>query len=74
MPETTLECVEYLRQTTAYSDTTISVELEKPERTELMKVVPHADVVLYSKLWATTNGFSSAREFLEAQFPYTREG
>lgn len=73
MPGITLACVEFIRQTAAQKNITISIELEKPERTELSDIVPHADVVFYSKIWATTNGFSSAREFLEAQLPTTRE-
>jgi ketohexokinase len=74
VPEITFECVEYLRQISAHNNTTISVELEKPERTDLSNIVPLANVLFYSKLWATTNGFSSAREFLLAQLPATREG
>ena len=74
MPGITLACVEFIRQTATQNNITISIELEKPERIGLSDIVPHADVVFYSKLWATTNGFSSAREFLEVQLPTTREG
>jgi ketohexokinase len=74
VPDITLACVEFIRQTAPQNNITISIELEKPERTDLSDIVPHADVVFYSKLWATSNGFNSAREFLEAQLPTTREG
>ena len=74
MPDTTLACVEFIRQTAAQNNITVSIELEKPERTDLSYIVPHANVVFYSKVWAITNGFNSAREFLEAQLPVTREG
>ncbi|KAK6219111.1 hypothetical protein LQW54_002613 [Pestalotiopsis sp. IQ-011] len=50
LPETTLECIRYLRQ--ANPEARISVEVEKPGRQGLQELAAEADVVFYSKSWA----------------------
>lgn len=50
LPETTLECIRYLRQSDA--EARISVEVEKPGRQGLQELAAEADVVFYSKSWA----------------------
>ncbi|KAJ4373794.1 hypothetical protein N0V83_002533 [Neocucurbitaria cava] len=72
IPDITLQCVTYLRR--QFPEFKISVECEKPERTQMREVAQHADVVFYSKLWAEKNGFATARAFLEAQRGETRDG
>ncbi|KAF2792278.1 Ribokinase-like protein [Melanomma pulvis-pyrius CBS 109.77] len=74
IPEVTCPCVEWLRKLPERQDVTISIELEKPERIGLKDVVPHANVVFYSKLWATALGYSDPRSFLEAQISSARDG
>lgn len=50
IPETTLQCIRYLRQVLPGS--TISVEAEKPGREGLAELAAESDVVFYSKSWA----------------------
>ena len=50
IPETTLSCIQYLRQ--ALPKASISVEVEKPGREGLEQLAAEADVVFYSKGWA----------------------
>jgi len=50
IPETTLQCIRYLRQVSPVS--TISVEVEKPNREGLTELAAEADVVFYSRSWA----------------------
>ena len=49
-PETTLQCIRYIRRTSPGS--TVSVEVEKPGREGLSELAAEADVVFYSKSWA----------------------
>ena len=72
IPEVTRSCVEFLRKD--FPRFKISVECEKPERTEMTAVAKYADAVFYSKLWAEKNGYTDARGFLEAQRDSTRYG
>ncbi|KAF2655063.1 Ribokinase-like protein [Lophiostoma macrostomum CBS 122681] len=71
VPDVTLACVKYLESRRKQRKTFISVELEKPERVGMKEVAQEADLVFYSKLWAEHHGFTSPRQFLEAQFPNT---
>jgi ketohexokinase len=48
-PKFILQCIDHLRST--QPGFKISVECEKPERTEMAIVAQQADVVFYSKLW-----------------------
>ncbi|KAH7381568.1 ketohexokinase [Pyrenochaeta sp. MPI-SDFR-AT-0127] len=72
IPDVILPCTHFLRN--ICDNVTISVECEKPERTEMATVAKFAHVVFYSKLWAQKNGYSDPRSFLEAQIPATRVG
>jgi len=79
IPEITFKCVEWLRTASieALKDNSIkiSIELEKPDRREgLDKIVPYADVLFYSKLWAAAQGFTSARQFLENEVLRAKAG
>jgi len=65
IPETTLECIRYLRQ--QFTTVKISVEVEKPSRPGLQELAAEADVVFYSKSWAQGNGYQSLEECLRAQ-------
>ncbi|KAK8110377.1 uncharacterized protein PG998_006834 [Apiospora kogelbergensis] len=70
IPETTLSCIQYLRQ--ALPKASISVEVEKPGREGLEQLAAEADVVFYSKGWAESNGYQSAHECLMAQSEVAR--
>jgi len=72
IPEVTHSCVKFLRKD--FLRFRISVECEKPERTEMAEAAKLADVVFYSKLWAERNGFTDARSFLEAQSASKQDG
>ena len=50
IPETTLRCIQHLRR--VHSNSTISVEVEKPGREGLTELANVADVVFYSRGWA----------------------
>ncbi|KAL2197395.1 Ribokinase-like protein [Corynascus similis CBS 632.67] len=50
IPGTTLQCIRYLRRVTPKS--TVSVEIEKPNREGLVELAAEADVVFYSRSWA----------------------
>ncbi|KAI1847182.1 hypothetical protein JX265_011857 [Neoarthrinium moseri] len=71
IPETTLQCIQYLRE--SRPDASISVEVEKPGRQGLEELAAEADVVFYSKSWAQDQGYASAEECLEAQSRLTRK-
>ncbi|KAK6855751.1 Ribokinase-like protein [Apiospora arundinis] len=70
IPETTLSCIQHLRQTLPKAS--ISVEVEKPDREGLEQLAAEADVVFYSKSWAESNGYQSAQECLMAQSEVAR--
>jgi ketohexokinase len=72
IPEVTHSCVKLLRRD--FSHYKISVECEKPERTEMAEIAKLADVVFYSRLWAEKNGYADARSFLQAQSVDKRDG
>ncbi|KAL2263650.1 hypothetical protein VTK26DRAFT_5812 [Humicola hyalothermophila] len=65
IPETTLRCIHYLRRT--MPGCTVSVEVEKPGREGLVELAAEADVVLYSRSWAESRGFTSPEACLRAQ-------
>ncbi|KAF2704019.1 ketohexokinase-like protein [Pleomassaria siparia CBS 279.74] len=74
IPENTVQMIKHMRSTPHWQNAQISIELEKPEREEgLREIVPFADVIFCSKLWATTFGYTSAQAFLEHQLPQTRD-
>ncbi|KAI1636421.1 Ribokinase-like protein [Biscogniauxia mediterranea] len=50
IPETTLQCIRYLRRSKAKA--VVSVEVEKPGREGLEELAAEADVVFYSRSWA----------------------
>jgi hypothetical protein len=50
LPETTIECVRYLRR--VLPRCRISVEVEKPNREGLRELAEQADIVFYSRAWA----------------------
>lgn len=50
IPETTLACIRHLRRVSPRS--TISVEVEKPNRDGLDALAAEADAVFYSRSWA----------------------
>ncbi|KAF2679422.1 Ribokinase-like protein [Lentithecium fluviatile CBS 122367] len=70
VPQVVLHCVEYLRS--SQPGFKVSVECEKPERTEMALVAYHADVVFYSKQWAETQGCNSPVAFLKTMKAGTR--
>ncbi|KAK4192885.1 Ketohexokinase [Podospora australis] len=70
IPETTLGCIQYLRRILPKS--TISVEVEKPNREGLVELAAEADTVFYSKSWAESRGYHSPEECLRAEAPSTR--
>lgn len=60
-----IECVRWLRG--KYPNIVISVEAEKPNRPMLEELIPHADLVLFSRAWAESKGFDNANNFLTQQ-------
>ncbi|KAI1498545.1 Ribokinase-like protein [Biscogniauxia marginata] len=64
-PETTLQCIRYLRR--SKSKAAVSVEVEKPGREGLEDLAAEADVVFYSRSWAEDKRYESARQCLSAQ-------
>jgi hypothetical protein len=50
IPETTIECVRCVRQVLPGS--TVSIEIETPNRGGLVELAAEADVVFYSRSWA----------------------
>ncbi|KAH9992185.1 Ribokinase-like protein [Xylariaceae sp. FL0662B] len=65
IPETTLQCIRYLRN--SFSKTRISVEVEKPGREGLEDLAAEADVVFYSRSWAESKRYQNAQQCLSAQ-------
>ncbi|KAI2641855.1 Ribokinase-like protein [Hypomontagnella submonticulosa] len=65
IPETTLQCIRYLRQ--SFPKTRISVEVEKPGRGGLEDLAAEADVVFYSRSWAESKRYQNAQQCLSAQ-------
>ncbi|KAF2665943.1 putative PfkB family kinase [Microthyrium microscopicum] len=65
IPDVTLNCIRYLRKSAP--DVKISVEIEKFPREGLEELVPEADVIFYSKIWAVGNGYKDAEACLRAQ-------
>lgn len=65
IPETTSACITYIRD--RVSKARISVEVEKPGRPGLEELAMLADVVFYSKGWAVSKGYQTARECLDSE-------
>ncbi|KAK4153137.1 Ketohexokinase [Chaetomidium leptoderma] len=65
MPATTLSCIRYLRQVVPGS--TVSVEVEKPNREGLVELAAEADVVFYSRSWAESRGYTTPEACLRAE-------
>ncbi|KAL2288740.1 hypothetical protein FJTKL_03414 [Diaporthe vaccinii] len=65
IPETSLQCVRYLRH--SYPRSRISVEVERPAREGLRELAAEADVVFYSKSWAEGEGYASAEACLTGE-------
>jgi ketohexokinase len=62
VPEVLLPCVTWLRETYGYKKKVkISLECEKPDRVGLKDVVPLADLVFYSKIWAEVRPPTTSR-------------
>ena len=64
IPETTIECIKYIRRN---ANVLISVEVEKPKREGLQELAKEADVAFFSKSWAASQGYMSAKECLMSQ-------
>ncbi|KAI0471063.1 Ribokinase-like protein [Xylariaceae sp. FL0804] len=65
IPETTLQCIRWLRRSDA--GVRVSVEIEKPGREGLEDLAAEADVVFYSRSWAESRQYESAAQCLDAQ-------
>lgn len=65
IPETTLQCIRYLRK--VLPESIISVEVEKPGREGLAELAAEADVVFYSKSWAESRGYTGPQACLEGE-------
>ncbi|KAH8161747.1 hypothetical protein CIB48_g6516 [Xylaria polymorpha] len=72
IPATTLQCIQWLRR--SKPKTRVSVEIEKPGREGLERLVAEADVVFFSRSWAESNSYTSAEECLHAQSAKARKG
>ncbi|KAF2095359.1 pfkB family kinase [Rhizodiscina lignyota] len=71
IPDVTLACIRYIRQ--RYPQVRISVEVEKAGREGLQELAAEADVVFYSRLWATHAGYVSAEECVRSQSSLVRQ-
>ncbi|KAI1214899.1 Ribokinase-like protein [Annulohypoxylon truncatum] len=71
IPETTLQCIRYLRR--SFPSTRVSVEVEKPGRWGLEDLAAEADVVFYSRSWAESKRYESAQQCLSAQSGVARK-
>ncbi|KAI1096902.1 Ribokinase-like protein [Rostrohypoxylon terebratum] len=71
IPETTLQCIRYLRR--SFPNTRVSVEVEKPGRGGLEDLAAEADVVFYSRSWAESKRYESAQRCLSAQSGVARK-
>ncbi|KAI2473717.1 Ribokinase-like protein [Annulohypoxylon bovei var. microspora] len=71
IPETTLQCIRYLRR--SFPNTRVSVEVEKPGREGLEDLAAEADVVFYSRSWAESKRYESAQRCLSAQSGVARK-
>ncbi|CAG7954820.1 unnamed protein product [Penicillium salamii] len=69
-PGVTIECIHHIRS--RFPEALVSVEVEKPGRLGLQKLAEAGDVVIYSKGWAQSNGYTTAEECLRKQMPQTR--
>lgn len=73
IPETTLKCMQYLRQqmTSTWNNIihslVISVELEKPKREGLQDLIKYADFVFCSRSWAEGEGYGIAEHCIFEQ-------
>ncbi|KAK0614121.1 Ribokinase-like protein, partial [Immersiella caudata] len=65
IPETTLLCIRHLRRISPRS--TISVEVEKPNRDGLSELAAEANIVFYSRTWAESRGYVSAEACLRGE-------
>ncbi|KAK1831560.1 Ketohexokinase [Podospora conica] len=65
IPETTLACIRHLRRVSPRS--TISVEVEKPNRDGLDELAAEAHAVFYSRSWAESRGYTSAETCLRGE-------
>ncbi|KAI8951357.1 Ribokinase-like protein [Xylaria longipes] len=72
IPATTLQCIQWLRRSKPKAR--VSVEVEKPGREGLEKLVAEADVIFFSRSWAESNSYTSAEECLLAQSAKARRG
>ncbi|KAI0490688.1 Ribokinase-like protein [Xylaria cf. heliscus] len=72
IPSTTLQCIQWLRRSKPKAR--VSVEIEKPGREGLEKLVAEADVIFFSRSWAESNLYMSAEECLRAQSAKARKG
>ncbi|KAK4181451.1 Ribokinase-like protein [Triangularia setosa] len=66
IPETTLQCIRHIRGAMP-TNTTISVECEKPNREGLVELASEADVVFYSSSWAESRGYRSPEACLRGE-------
>ncbi|KAK0735463.1 Ribokinase-like protein [Apiosordaria backusii] len=71
IPDTTLQCIRYIRRVMP-TNTTISVECEKPNREGLVELASEADVVFYSSSWAESRGYHNPEACLRGEAPSTR--
>ncbi|KAI1098520.1 Ribokinase-like protein [Jackrogersella minutella] len=71
IPETTLQCIRYLRR--SFPNTRVSVEVEKPGRGGLEDLAAEADVVFYSRSWAESKRYENAQRCLSAQSGVARK-
>jgi ketohexokinase len=62
LPETTTECVRYLRR--VLPRCRISVEVENPNRVGLRALAAEADMVFYSRIWAEVSQNNTSPAYL----------
>jgi ketohexokinase len=72
-PDTVVQVLQKIAQTDS-DRIRLSVELEKPARTQLLQVESLADVVFYSQEWARHYGFTDAQAFLQSRASFAKPG
>ncbi|KAI0397243.1 Ribokinase-like protein [Xylariaceae sp. FL0594] len=71
-PDTTLQCVQWLRRENPKAR--VSVEVEKPGREGLEELAALADVVFYSRSWAESKLYVDAEQCLVSESEKARKG
>lgn len=68
IPDTTMQCIRYIRETYPELESNFSVEVERPGRAGLKELAAEADVVFFSKSLINSIKFQEPATVLESLF------